>query len=69
MADFTVIHDGSVSLLRPNTSAAEAWVEENIGEDNGYQPYWPTVVIERNYLDDILYGLQDEGLVWERDRR
>jgi len=62
MPDVTIINGGSVVLLRPQTDAAREWVEENIGQDNGYQPYWPTVAVEARYVDDILVGMQSDGL-------
>jgi len=42
---------------------ANGWVEDYIGSDNGYQPYWPTVVIEHRYMPDIVRGIQNDGLV------
>jgi len=62
MADFTVNNQGSIVLLYPSTDAARAWVDEHIGKDNGFQPYYPTVVCEPRYLGDILEGIGAEGL-------
>lgn len=61
-ADFCLENYGSILLLRPLSDAAEDWVNEHIGRDNGFQPYWPTVVIEPRYLADILEGVKAEGL-------
>jgi hypothetical protein len=60
--DFVVENHGSIFLLRPLTPAAKAWVEEHIG-DNGYQPYYPTVVVEHRFIADIIHGAQADGLV------
>lgn len=60
--DFIVENHGSICLLRPISSAAEEWVNEHIGEDNGFQPYWPTVVIEPRYISEIVNGIQQDGL-------
>ena len=60
--DFVVENHGSIFLLRPLTPAAKAWVEEHIG-DNGYQPYYPTVVVEHRFIADIVHGAQADGLV------
>ena len=60
--DFLVENHGSIFLLRPQTSAATSWVNENIGESNGYQPYWPSVVVEHRYIADIVQGIQNDGL-------
>jgi hypothetical protein len=61
-SDFTVQNEGSIVLLHPHTDAARSWVEEHIREDNGYQPYWPSVVIEPRYVCDILDGITFDGL-------
>ena len=63
--DVTVQNEGSLVLLRPKTEAGTAWLDRNIGSDNGYQPYWPTVVVEPRYLEHIIEGMQDDGLVIE----
>jgi len=59
--DFEIREEGSIILLRPLTDAARIWVDENIGRDNGYQPTYPTVVVEPRYIQPILDGLQAEG--------
>lgn len=60
--DFRVENHGSIFLLRPHTDAAKSWLEEHIGQDNGFQPYWPTVVIEHRYIGEIVAGIQSDGL-------
>ena len=62
-ADFLVQNEGTIFLLIPRTISAKTWVEQNIGKDNGYQPYWPTVVVEHRYISDIVAGIQNDGLV------
>ncbi len=63
--DFTIRNEGSIILLHPDTEPAIAWVEDNIGQANGYQPFWPTVLIEARYVRDILDGIQADGLTVE----
>ena len=60
--DFTFENHGSVCLLRPLTPAAVEWVHEQIGPGNGFQPYWPTVVIEPRFCGDTLEGISLDGL-------
>ena len=60
--DFVLENHGSICLLRPLTSSAVAWVEEHIGQDNGFQPYFPTVVVEPRYMADIVEGIRNVGL-------
>ncbi len=59
--DFRLIDAGSILLLAPLADAAREWVNENIGADNGYQPYYPTVLIERRYLPAIVEEILSEG--------
>ena len=61
-ADFLCENRGSIFLLRPLTPSATSWIEEHIGQDNGYQPYFPTVVVEHRYIWPILDGIRDDGL-------
>ncbi len=66
MKDFSIAGGGSIMLLTPQTTEAEQWVEDHIGQDNGFQPYWPTVTIEANYMQDIIDGIEADGLEVER---
>lgn len=38
------------------------WVDEHICSENGFQPYWPTVVIEHRFVSDIVQGIRNDGL-------
>lgn len=60
--DFVVENQFSIFLLTPCTDAARQWVEDHIGSTNGYQPYWPSVVIEPRYIAPILEGMKSDGL-------
>jgi hypothetical protein len=60
--DFVLENHGSILLLRPQNESAVAWLNEHIGSENGFQPYWPTVVIEHRYIGAILEGIQGDGL-------
>ena len=61
--DFHCENHGTIFLLRPLTPSATSWLEEHIGQENGYQPYFPTVVVEHRYIADIVAGIQNDGLV------
>jgi hypothetical protein len=61
--DFTVQYHGNLVLLVPNTKLGINWANKNIGADNGYQPYWPTVILEHRYVENVLAGIQRLGLV------
>jgi hypothetical protein len=62
-ADFEVQNHGSIFLLIPHTVSARLWIDDHIGEDHGYQPYYPTVVIEYRYIANIVEGIVADGLV------
>ncbi len=59
----TLIQDhGSIVLLVPETDAGKVWVEDNIGRDNDFQPYWPKVVAESRYVQNIVKVMRQDGL-------
>jgi len=59
--DFQFQNEGTLGILWPLTPAAEDWVFNHLPADvtrwgrNG-------VVIEHRYVDDILFGIQNDGL-------
>jgi hypothetical protein len=61
-SDFSLRDEGSILLLTPRTESARTWIAEHIGSDNGYQPWYPTVVIEPRYFGAILEGICEAGL-------
>ena len=63
--DFSVENHGSIFLLRPLSTMARNWVEEHIRENNGFQPYYPTVVVEHRYIHEIVAGIRADGLSLE----
>jgi hypothetical protein len=61
--DFTVENHGSVVIIRANTPAAVDWANENIGEGNGLQIYWPAMLFEPRYVDQVISAIRAEGLL------
>jgi hypothetical protein len=61
--DFSIENHGSILLLCPHSDGGRTWIEANIGQGNGYQPYWPTIVIESRYVEAIVDGITIDGLV------
>ena len=59
--DFLVEDHGSIFLLSPQSDPARAWIDEHISRE-GFQPYWPIVVIEHRYISDIVERIQNDGL-------
>jgi hypothetical protein len=60
--DFVVENHGSIFLLRPQNESAIAWIDEHIGSENAYQPYFPTIVVEHRFIADIVAGILSDGL-------
>jgi hypothetical protein len=60
--DFTIRDEGSILLLTPHTEPARTWIDQHIGPDNGFQPYYPTLVIEPRCFSPILEGIRESGL-------
>ncbi len=61
--DFQVDNHGSIVLLRPLTKGAVEYVNREIGKDNGFQPYWPTVLFEPRYIDQFIDAIREDGLL------
>ena len=57
-----IIDTGPIVIIEPMTRRASAWIKENIGPDNGYQPYYPTIIVEGRYVDAILEGMAEDGI-------
>ena len=62
--DVTIQNHGSIARIVPHTKAARAWIDEHIGPDNGYQPYYPNVIVEPRYVEAIIEGMTESGLVF-----
>ncbi len=61
--DFTIGGGGTLYILRPNTDAAKAWVDEHIPADA--QRWSGGVAVEHRYIGAIVDGLGSDGLSWE----
>ena len=59
--DFELQNHGSIFLLIPQSTSARLWIHEYISRE-GFQPYWPTVVIDHRYIADIVRGIENDGL-------
>jgi hypothetical protein len=65
--DVTLWRDGSgLVLLRRITQAAKDWVADHV-ED--YQSWAGCVVVEPRYVDDLVCGLESDGLTvaWSQE--
>ncbi len=57
--DVTVRNEGSIVLLTPQTDAGKEWTDEHIPQAMGFGP---ALVVEWRYADDIIEGMQRDGL-------
>jgi hypothetical protein len=62
-SDFQVDQHGGIVMLKPLTKAGIDYVNQQIGKDNGYQPYWPTVVFEPRYVSRFIHDIRQSGLL------
>jgi len=54
---------GSLAFITPLTDDAHVWVSEHLGHEESL--YWcAALVVEPRYLDPIIAGMADEGLVF-----
>lgn len=61
-SDFELQNHGSIFLLIPQSISARVWIEDHIGRENGYQPSYPTLIIEHRYVSNIVDGIRNDGL-------
>lgn len=58
--DAKLIDHGSLVILESCTPAANEWIEDHIPDDA--QTWGTGIVIEPRYVDDIVQGMQSDGL-------
>lgn len=58
--DFAVRDEGTIVLLTPQSEEARTWVAENLPEEA--MTWGAAVVIEHRYADDIITGIEADGL-------
>jgi hypothetical protein len=59
--DFIITCEGSTWLLLPRNDAARAWAAEHLPEDS--LMFGRAIVIEHCYVDDIVAGIENDGLI------
>jgi hypothetical protein len=62
--DFTVFSDDpypSIYLLTPHTSAAHAWLAENVQAES-YQFIGTSLAVEHRYIAEIVEGIRAAGM-------
>ncbi len=58
--DFILEDHGSILFLHPQNKSAEDWINAYVSQD-GYQPNWPSVLMERRFAQALVEGVQSEG--------
>lgn len=61
--DLTIADPGSIFLMQQQNKRAIDLVDEHIGQINGYQPYFPTVVLVHRFVTEIVADIRNEGWV------
>jgi hypothetical protein len=61
--DVQISKHGSLFLFQPLSSAANEWIEENVGGDTSY--FGSALAVESRYALDLAGGMKDDGLVLE----
>jgi hypothetical protein len=60
--DVSLAFHGSIALITPLTDVAQTWVSDHLEHEESL--YWcGAVVVEPRYLDPIVAGMADDGLV------
>lgn len=59
-ADFFFCNHGSITILTPRNGAARQWIEDHIPADA--TTWCDGIVIEPRYAQDILDGIEADGL-------
>lgn len=59
--DVLVEDAGWCALLTPVSEWAQEWIAEHTSEEVTW--YNGALVVERNYIGELLYGMQQDGLV------
>lgn len=62
--DFILQDCGSILFLHPQNKNATDWINDNVSSE-GWQPHWPSVLLEPRYASDLIKGLQNDGFVVE----
>lgn len=61
MSDFLLSYHGTLWLLVPRTAQAREWCSAHLAGE--VQPPWGgAVVVEPRYIEEIAFGILDDGL-------
>jgi hypothetical protein len=60
--DICFRHEGSIILAAAITDAGKAWLAENCPHDEDHQYFGKALVVEPRYLDNLIQGMQNDGL-------
>jgi hypothetical protein len=62
--DFVLEDCGSILFLHPQNQSATDWINSFVSRE-GWQPQWPSVLLEPRYAAPLIDGLQSEGFIVE----
>jgi hypothetical protein len=61
--DFRLDCHGDIYLLHPLNASGRKWVEDNVCQETGVHPYFPTIIVEPRFLPGIMDGIRRDRLV------
>jgi len=62
--DVRVENHGTIFMIRPQTKAAEAWIEANV-QTEGWQWMGKGLGVDHRYAENLVAGMIENGLVVE----
>jgi hypothetical protein len=60
--DIAFENHGSIVLIRGLSDAGQAWLDENVGDDET-QYFGNAIAAEPRYVEAVMHGAQADGLV------
>ena len=67
MSDIVVKGGDSIFFFDPVSDEAVDWITRFVSQE-GYQPYWPTVLVEHRYVQGLVNAAINDGLEVEYER-
>lgn len=65
MSDFALQPEGNITLFRPQTDAARAWLAEHCPQDEAHFYWAGALVVEHRFVRDIAQAVLSEGFSLE----
>ena len=60
--DIQITRSGNIFLVQPVTQEAKDWIEKNVQTED-WQWFGTALCVDQHYIESLLRGMQDDGLV------